>query len=283
MGMHAKKKVNSVLFHVGACALGFLMIYPLIWLLASSFKSNDTMFLDTYSLIPKVWDAAVNYSSGFAGIGGVKFTTFFVNSLIVTLIGTVGCVLTSLLAAYALSRLKFKFSGFWFGCVMMTMMIPPQVMVVPQYIILKKLHLIDTRTALVLPWIFGGAFFIFLMVQFFRGIPRELDEAAEIDGCGKIKILFLILIPVVKPAIITSSIFSFYWIWQDFFQPLIFMNSVKRFTIPLALNMYLDPNSYNNYGGLFAMSVISLLPVILFFIIFQRYLVDGIAMDGIKG
>ena len=182
MGMHTKKKINSVIFHIGACALGFLMIYPLLWLLASSFKSNDTMFLDTYSLIPKVWDAGTNYNSGFSGIGGVKFTTFFTNSLIVTVIGTVGCVLTSLLAAYALSRLKFKFSGFWFGCVMMTMMIPPQVMVVPQYIILKQLHLINTKTALVLPWIFGGAFFIFLMVQFFRGIPRELDEAAEIDG-----------------------------------------------------------------------------------------------------
>ena len=283
MGMHMKSKVNSVKFHVCACVLGFFMIYPLLWLLASSFKSNDTMFLDTYSLIPKVWDAGTNYNSGFSGIGGVKFTTFFTNSLIVTVIGTVGCVLTSLLAAYALSRLKFKFSGFWFGCVMMTMMIPPQVMVVPQYIILKQLHLINTKTALVLPWIFGGAFFIFLMVQFFRGIPRELDEAAEIDGCGKITTLFRILVPVVKPAIITSSIFAFYWIWQDFFQPLIFMNSVERFTIPLALNMYLDPNSYNNYGGLFAMSVISLLPVIIFFIIFQRYLVDGIAMDGIKG
>ena len=283
MGMHARKRMNSVLFHVGACALGFVMIYPLIWLLASSFKSNETMFQDTYSLIPKVWDASANYSSGFAGVGGVKFSTFFLNSLAVTAVGTFGCVITSLLTAYALSRLKFKFSGFWFGCVMMTMMIPSQVMVVPQYIILKQLNLIDTRTALVLPWIFGGAFFIFLMVQFFRGIPRELDEAAEIDGCGKIKILFFVLIPVVKPAIITSSIFAFYWIWQDFFQPLIFMNSVDRFTIPLALNMYLDPNSYNNYGGLFAMSVISLLPVILFFIIFQRYLVDGIAMDGIKG
>lgn len=283
MGMHTKRKVHSVVFHVGACALGFIMIYPLIWLLASSFKSNVTMFQDTYSLIPKEWDAVTNYASGFEGVGGVRFSTFFFNSLTVTAIGTAGCVLTSLLTAYAISRLKFKFSGFWFGCVMMTMMIPSQVMVVPQYIILKQLNLIDTRTALVLPWVFGSAFFIFLMVQFFRGIPRELDEAAEIDGCGKIRILFLILLPVVKPAIITSSIFSFYWIWQDFFQPLIFMNSVDHFTIPLALNMYLDPNSYNNYGGLFAMSVISLLPVILFFIIFQRYLVDGIAMDGIKG
>ncbi len=283
MGMHKKRRLGAIRFHVGACLLGFLMIYPLLWLLASSFKSNQTMFLDTYSLIPKEWAAAENYRSGFAGVGGVKFSTFFFNSLIVTVVGTAGCVVTSLFAAYALSRIKFRFSGFWFGCVMMTMMIPPQVMVVPQYIILKKMGLIDTRTALVLPWIFGGAFFIFLMIQFFRGIPRELDEAAQIDGCGRLGILFRILIPVVKPAIVTSSIFAFYWIWQDFFQPLIFMNSAKRFTIPLALNMYLDPNSYNNYGGLFAMSVISLLPVIVFFIIFQRYLVDGIAMDGIKG
>lgn len=283
MGMKKKKKINSVIFHVGACALGFLMIYPLLWLIASSFKSNETMFTDTYSLIPKVWDAAKNYASGLEGVAGVPFSTFLWNSVVVTVIGMVGCVFTSLLAAYAFSRIKFRFSNFWFGCVMMTMMIPAQVMVVPQYIILKKLDLIDTRTSLILPWFFGGAFFIFLMVQFFRGIPVELDEAAEIDGCGRMGILFRILVPVVKPAIVTASIFAFYWIWQDFFQPLIFMSDTSKFTIPLALNMYLDPNSYNNYGGLFAMSVLSLIPVIAFFIIFQRYLVDGIAMDGIKG
>ena len=281
--MYEKKKINSVLFHVGACALGFIMIYPLLWLVASSFKSNETMFTNPYSLIPEVWDAAKNYASGFEGIGGVPFSTFFLNSLEVTIVGVIGCVTTSLFAAYAFSRIRFKFGNFWFGCVMMTMMIPAQVMVVPQYIILKKLNLIDTKIALVLPWFFGGAFFIFLMVQFFQGIPRELDEAAEIDGCGRISILFRILVPVVKPAIITSAIFAFYWIWQDFFQPLIFISSPENFTIPLALNMYLDPNSYNNYGGLFAMSVISILPIIIFFIIFQRYLVDGIAMDGIKG
>ncbi len=283
MGMHAKRKVSSVVFHVGACLLGLLMIYPLVWLLASSFKSNATMFHNTYSLIPEEWDVVTNFKTGFEGIGGVKFVTFFVNSTVVTIVGMIGCVGTSLLAAYAFSRLDFKLSGFWFGCVMMTMMIPAQVMVVPQYIILKKIGLIDTRVALVLPWFFGGAFFIFLMVQFFRGIPKELDEAAAIDGCNKFQILFRILVPIVRPAIITSSIFAFYWIWQDFFQPLIFMNSTRKFTIPLALNMYLDPNSYNNYGGLFAMSVISVLPIIVFFIIFQRYLVDGIAMDGIKG
>lgn len=281
--MKQKKRLHSITFHVGACVLGFFMIYPLLWLVASSFKSNETMFLDAYSLIPKVWDAVSNYQSGFEGVGGVPFTTFLFNTVFVTVVGMVGCVLISLLAAYAFTRVKFKGSNFWFGCVMMTMMIPPQVMVVPQYIILKKMNLVDTRAALILPWFFGGAFFIFLMVQFFRGIPRELDEAAEIDGCGKVGILFRVLVPVVKPAIVTASIFAFYWIWQDFFQPLIFMSSTKKYTISLALNMYLDPNSYNNYGGLFAMSVVSLLPIVIFFIIFQRYLVDGIAMDGIKG
>lgn len=143
----------------------------------------------------------------------------------------------------------------------------------------------DMGYSCALVWILVAiiAFFIFLMVRFFHGIPRELDEVGEIDGCAKITTLFRILVPAVKPAIITLFIFAFYWIWQELFQQLIFMNSVDRFTISLALNMYLDPNSYNNYGGLFVMSMISLFPVILFFIIFQRYLVDRIAMAGIKG
>lgn len=281
--MKAKRRMSSVVFHVGACILGFFMIYPLLWMVASSFKSNETMFMDAYSLIPQVWDAAKNYASALEGVAGVSFFQFLGNTVVVTVVGMIGCVLISLFAAYAFTRIKFKGSNFWFGCVMMTMMIPPQVMVVPQYIILKKLNLIDTRLALIIPWFFGGAFFIFLMVQFFRGIPKELDEAAEIDGCGKVATLFKVLMPVAQPTIVTASIFAFYWIWQDFFQPLIFMNSTNKFTLSLALNMYLDPNSYNNYGGLFAMSVLSLLPVILFFIMFQRYLVDGIAMDGIKG
>uniref|UniRef100_UPI002607A040 carbohydrate ABC transporter permease n=1 Tax=uncultured Subdoligranulum sp. TaxID=512298 RepID=UPI002607A040 len=273
----------SVLFHVFSCLLGFIMIYPLLWLLASSFKSNDTMFHNTYSLIPETWDVVQNYLSGLAGVAGYSFMHFFKNSVIVTLVSVVTSIFSSLLAAYALARVKFRGSGFWFGCVIMTMMIPSQVMVVPQYIILRALHLNDTLAAMVLPWCFGYAFFIFLIVQYMRGVPKELDEAAQIDGCSKIGILFRILVPVVQPAIVSASIFAFYWIWQDFFQPLIFVGSPKNFTIPLALNMYTDPNSFNNYGGLFAMSVVSLIPVIVVFIIFQKYLVEGIATDGIKG
>lgn len=283
VGERKNKRLNSVLFHVFSCLLGFIMIYPLLWLLASSFKSNDTMFHNTYSLIPETWDVVQNYLSGLAGVAGYSFTHFFKNSVIVTLVSVVTSIFSSLLAAYALSRVKFRGSGFWFGCVIMTMMIPSQVMVVPQYIILRALHLNDTLAAMVLPWCFGYAFFIFLIVQYMRGVPKELDEAAQIDGCSKIGILFRILVPVVQPAIVSASIFAFYWIWQDFFQPLIFVGSPKNFTIPLALNMYTDPNSFNNYGGLFAMSVVSLIPVVVVFIIFQKYLVEGIATDGIKG
>lgn len=283
VGECKNKRLSSVLFHVFSCLLGFIMIYPLLWLLASSFKSNDTMFHNTYSLIPETWDVVQNYLSGLAGVAGYSFMHFFKNSVIVTLVSVVTSIFSSLLAAYALARVKFRGSDFWFGCVIMTMMIPSQVMVVPQYIILRALHLNDTLAAMVLPWCFGYAFFIFLIVQYMRGVPKELDEAAQIDGCSKIGILFRILVPVVKPAIVSASIFAFYWIWQDFFQPLIFVGSPKNFTIPLALNMYTDPNSFNNYGGLFAMSVVSLIPVIVVFIVFQKYLVEGIATDGIKG
>lgn len=277
------KKLNTFLYHFVAILLGFIMIYPLLWLVASSFKDNGEIFVNSFSLIPKKWAIVENYTSGWSGVGGVPFGKFIVNTLIVTVIGTVGCVITSLLAAYAFSRINFKGSKFWFACVMVTMMIPNQVMVVPQYIIFKKLGLIDTLASLIAPWFFGGAFFIFLMMQFFRGIPKEMDEAAEIDGCNKMQTLFHILIPMVSPAVVTASIFSFYWIWQDFFQPLIFMTDPNKYTVSLGLKLFLDPESASNYGGMFAMSFVSLIPVIIFFICFQKYLVEGMATQGLKG
>lgn len=283
MSIGRRTRINSILFHAFALLLGFVMIYPLLWTLASSFKENSTIFTNTYSLIPEKWGIIENYTSGWKGIGGVPFGTFIWNSFLVAGIGTLGGVMSSLMAAYAFARVRFKLSGFWFMCVMITLMIPNQVMVVPQYILFEKMGLIDTLTALTIPWFFGSAFFIFLIVQFIRGLPIELDEAARIDGCSKIGVFFRITIPLVKPAIVTSTIFSFYWIWQDFFQPLIFMSNTAKFTVSLALNMFLDPNSYSNYGGMFAMSVVSLIPVIVVFLFFQKHLVEGIATTGIKG
>ena len=281
--MRQKRRIKTILYHAFAIALGLLMVYPMLWLIASSLKSNSEIFSTATSLIPKTWGAVENYRSGWAGVGGVNFGRVLLNTLLVTVIGTAGNLLTSLMAAYAISRIKFKGSRIWFTCVMITMMIPNQVMVVPQYIIFKKLNLIDTYASVIAPWFFGGAFFIFLMLQFFRGIPKEMDEAAEIDGCNKIQTLVYILMPMVSPAIVTSAIFSFYWIWQDFFQPLIFLNTPARYTVSLALRMFLDPSSSSNYGGMIAMCTVSLLPVIIFFICFQKHLVEGMATSGLKG
>ena len=281
--MDMKKTRSAFLFHFFAILLGFIMIYPLLWSISSSFKTNQEIFINSYSLIPVKWDIIKNYTSGWKGVGGVSFAKFLTNSIIVSVVATVGGVASSVLAAYAFSRVKFKGKDFLFGCVMMTLMIPSQVMVVPQYIIFKKLNLINHLSALITPWFFGSAFFIFLIVQFIQGLPMELDEAAKIDGCGKMGILFKIIFPLISPAVVTSTIFSFYWVWQDFFQPLIFMSKPKSFTVSLALNAFLDPNSLNNYGGLFAMSVVSLIPVIAIFLIFQKYLVEGIATTGLKG
>lgn len=277
------KRLNSIIYHTVAIALAFIMIYPLVWMFCSSLKNNNDIFIDAYTLIPKRTDIIHNYAEGFKGIAGVPFGKFIWNTLVVAVIGTGGCVVSSIFAAYAFARVKFKGSGFWFTCVMITMMIPNQVMVVPQYIIFKKLHLLDTTISLIAPWFFGGAFFIFLIMQFIRGIPIELDEAAEIDGCSRFQTLIRILIPNITSAVITSVIFSFYWIWGDFFQPLIFMNTTRKFTVSLALKMFLDPTTKSNYASMFAMSVVSILPVIILFICLQKYLVEGVTATGLKG
>lgn len=276
------RALKSIRFHTLTILLGLIMIYPLVWMLMSSFKSNATMFQNTFSLVPTQWAIVKNYASGWTGISGIPFMVFIRNTLIVDLIGTAGCVLFSVMAAYAFARVNFMGGKFWFSCCIITMLLPSQVMVVPQYLIFRRLHLINTLTSLALPWFFGTGFFVFLVMQFIRGLPIELDEAAEIDGCSKLGIFFRIILPLTSPAIVTSVIFAFYWIWQDFFQPLIFMSKVSKYTVSLALNLFLDPNSLNNYGGLFAMSVVSIVPVVVIFLIFQKYLVEGIATTGMK-
>lgn len=278
-----KKILKTFRYHFFAILLSIVMIYPLVWMLFSSFKANDEIFSTATSIWPKTWDVIHNYTNGWEGVGGVGFGVFMLNSFVVTVIGTAFGLLSSLLAAYAFARVKFKGSGFWFACVMVTMMVPSQVMSIPQYIIFKKLNLIDTRLAMIVPWMFGGAFFVFLFLQFIRGIPVELDEAAEIDGCGKLRTLFSIILPNVVPACVTAAIFSFYWSWQDFFHPLIFMNSVEKFPVALGLRMFLDPESASEYGSMLAMSVVSLIPVLTIFVIFQRHLVEGTATSGLKG
>ncbi|HEX6291024.1 MAG TPA: carbohydrate ABC transporter permease [Herpetosiphonaceae bacterium] len=273
---------SSLIYHIFVGLFSVLMIYPLLWLIASSFKPRDEVFRRATALIPENPTLA-NYVDGWAGFGGVTFTTFFLNSFIISGLGTIAVVASSALVAYGFARLRFVGKGFWFTCMLLTMMLPTQVQIIPQYIVFSKLDWINTFLPLLVPRLFGQAFFIFLMIQFIRGIPRELDEAAEIDGASKFGIFWRIMVPLLVPALITSAIFSFYWTWDDFFGPLLYLSKPQLYTVSLALKNFADASGSTNWGAIFAMSVLSLVPVFALFIFFQRYIVEGISTSGLKG
>ncbi len=277
-----RKPLRTIIYHTLVIGFGFVMIYPVLWLFASSFKGASEIWTDIGSLIPKGFTFE-NYINGWAGFGGITFSTFYLNSFIYAGVGTIGTVLSSAVVAYGFSRVRFFGRGFWFTCMLMTLMLPIQVQIIPQYIMFSKLDLINTFYPLLLPKFCGQAFFIFMIMQFIRGIPRELDEAAKIDGCSQIGIFFRIILPLTKPALITSAIFSFYWSWEDFLLPLVYLNEPKLYTISMALRSFSDPSAATPWGEIFAMSALSLVPVFVVFIAFQRYLVQGIATTGLKG
>nr|MBO2493628.1 ABC transporter permease [Clostridia bacterium] len=214
---------------------------------------------------------------------GTSFDLFFKNSLFYSGVGTIGTVISFLTVAYGFSRVNFKGRNFWFACMMMTMMLPAQVVIIPQFIMFHKFNWVNSFKPLIVPTFTAGPFFVFLIMQFIRGIPSELDEAAKIDGCNKYEIFFRIIVPLVKPAIITTTIFSFYWKWDDFLGPLLYLNKPKLYTVSLALRAFNDATTKTNWGGLLAMSTLSLVPVLIIFFAFQRYLVEGIATTGLKG
>ncbi|MDR9855818.1 carbohydrate ABC transporter permease [Paenibacillus sp. VCA1] len=278
----AISKPKRILYHVLVTVFALLMIYPILWLVASSLKPNDEIFTTSYSLIPSRLEFS-NYASGFKGFGGTTFATFFKNSFIIVILSTIGAVASSALVAFGLARTKFFGQKFWFACMMATMMLPHDVVIVPQYVMFAKFGWLSSFKPLIIPHFFGTPFFIFLIMQFIRTIPKELDEAAKIDGCSKYGVFYRVVLPLIGPALITSSIFSFYWRWDDFINPLIYLNSPEKYPVSLALKLFLDGESLNNWGGMFAMATLSLLPVVIVFFIFQKYIVEGISTTGLKG
>jgi multiple sugar transport system permease protein len=164
------------------------------------------------------------------------------------------------------------------------MLLPFHVVIIPQYIVFNDLGLVNTYWPLLLgKFLAADAFFVFLMIQFMRGLPGELDEAARIDGAGHPRIFFSIMLPLMQPALVTSAIFAFIWSWNDFFGPLLYLKSPSMYTMPIALRAYVDQTSTSDYGAQMAMAVLALLPVMLFFFAFQRHLVGGVATQGLKG
>ncbi|AQW49010.1 carbohydrate ABC transporter permease [Streptomyces violaceusniger] len=276
------RRARSVIWHVGALAVLAVILYPVVWVIGGSFKPGDQI-IGSLQVLPTdpITD---NYRRLSDGIADVPISTFFTNSLLLAGGSVIGVLFSCSLAAYAFARIRFAGRDALFTLMISTLLLPFQVLIIPQYILFQKLDLINTYVPLLLgKYLAADAFFVFLMVQFMRGLPRELDEAARLDGCGHLRIYWNIVLPLCRPALITSAIFTFIWSWNDFIGPLLYLNEPDKYTVSLGLKLFIDQDSVADYGGMVAMSLVALLPVLLFFLAFQRYLVEGAATSGLKG
>ncbi|MEU0946124.1 carbohydrate ABC transporter permease [Streptomyces canus] len=276
-----RRRTGSIAWHVGALAVLAIVLYPVIWVLGASFKPSKDI-IASIDLLPAkpVW---ANFSALADGISGISVSTFFLNSLTYAGLAVAGVVISSSLTAYAFAKIRFAGRNLLFTLMIGTLLLPYHVLLIPQYVMFRKLELVDTLVPLVAgKFLATEAFFVFLMVQFMRGLPRELDEAAKLDGCGHLRTYWSIVLPLCRPALITSAIFTFINAWNDFMGPLIYLNTPSKYTVSLGLMMFRDQEGISDYGSMIAMSLVALVPVIAFFMAFQRYLIDGMATSGLK-
>lgn len=275
-----KNAAAPYLRHLFLTAFSLVMIYPVIWWIGASLKKTSEM--SSSKLWPEVPNWA-NFVDGWNYSANYTFSHFYMNTFIMEFFNVVGGVFTAALVAYGFARLNFRFKGALFSLLLMTLMLPTQVTIVPQYILFNNFGFVDSYVPLILPHFFGGgAFFVFLLVQFIRGIPKDLDEAAKIDGASVYGIFFRIILPLIKPSLITVGIFIFIWSWDDFFGQVLYLSSVSKYTVNLALRGYIDQFEVQ-WGQLLAMSLLSIVPSTLIFFFAQKHFVEGISTTGLKG
>ncbi|TYB58064.1 carbohydrate ABC transporter permease [Nonomuraea sp. PA05] len=272
--------LRKALKHAALIALALIMLYPVLWMVVSSLRPNNEIFRRPGLILDSL--QTQNYGDGWNALAS-PFGHYLANSAILVLACIIGNLVSCSMAAYAFARLEFTGKKLWFAIMLGTIMLPIHVIIVPQYILFSQLDWINTFLPLVVPkFLATDAFFVFLMVQFIRGLPRELDEAARIDGCGHARIFVRIILPLMLPALATTVIFTFIWTWNDFFGQLIYLTDPEMYTVPVALRSFVDATVSTSWGSMFAMSVVSLLPVFLAFLVGQRYLIRGIATTGGK-
>jgi multiple sugar transport system permease protein len=273
-------RIRPVLIHISLAAAALVMLYPVIWMVVSSLRPGNEIFREPSILVKDL--QIENYRVGWNALTE-PFTRYLLNSAAVVFGSVLGNLVSCSMAAYAFARLEFVGKKFWFAIMLLSIMLPIHVVIVPQYILFSQAGWINTFLPLVVPkWLATDAFFVFLMVQFIRGIPRELDEAARIDGCGRAGIFLRVILPLMVPALATTTIFTFIWTWNDFFSQLIYLTDPKMYTVPVALRSFVDATAESSWGSMFAMSVVSLVPIFLAFLLGQRFLIKGIATTGIK-
>ena len=272
-----KKVINRIIIQIIVILGAIVFIFPFLWLVSTSLKPDEQIFALPPKLIPNPvqWE---NYTRMFKYF---PFSRFFGNSVYITFMTLVGVLFSCPLVAFSFAKLRWPGRDLLFLVLLSTMMLPPQVTMVPVYLLFRELGWIDTFRPLWVPAWFGSAFYIFLLRQFFLTIPRELEEAARIDGCSFPRMYVQIMLPLIKPALATTAIFTFMGAWNDFMGPLIYINSTEKFPLSLGLRLF-----QTQFGGEWAMmmaaSVIMVLPLIIMFIAFQRYFIQGIVLTGLK-
>ncbi len=283
--MQSKKKLklmNSIWTYTLIIIIGVILLYPIIWMFFAAFKENDEIFGSTKLLATHY--SLKNFIEGYQGSGVLTYTTYFWNTFKLVVPVTAFTMVSSTLVAYGFARFRFPFKKLLFSMLIATMMLPNAVIIIPRYTLFAKFGWIDTYMPFYsLAILACYPFFVFMLVQFLRGIPRELDESAYIDGCGTFRTLMQIILPLMKPALFSAALFQFMWTYNDYFNSLIFINSGKKYTVSLALRLSLDSESVVNWGKIMATSFIVVLPLILLFFMAQKYFVEGIATSGLKG
>ena len=276
--MKQKEAVGKWLVFVVLLMLSVGFSIPLVWTISAALKSPQEFAQAPDRLIPQ----HIEWGNFGKAWNALPFSQFVLNTIFLTVIGTIGSVLSSSLVAYGFSRFKFKGRDFLFGLMLATMMLPHQVTMIPNFMIWRSLHAIDTYFPLTVPAFCGSAFFIFRLRQFFLGIPKELDEAAMIDGASYFRIWWQILMPLAGPAIATVAVFSFIGNWDAFEGPLIYLNSPEKYTVAVGLRMFQDSFG-GNFEQVMAASLIHIIPTLIVFFLAQRYFLKGIATSGLGG
>ena len=279
--MKMKNTVNSAVRYSVLIIVGFIMLYPLLWMIGSSFKTNAEIF-SSVGFISKSLNFD-NYVKGWETSTEYSFTTYFINTFKILVPKVFFTIISTVITAYAFARFKIPGKKILFGILIGTLLLPEIVVRIPQYLIYKQFGWLDTYLPLIVPSAFGvDAFFVFMLVQFFRGIPKDLEEAAEIDGCNTFQTLIYVLVPVLKPAIISVALFQFMWTMNDFMSPLIYLSSVEKYPVSIALKISMDASAAVEWNKILAMSVIVLLPSLIIFFFAQKYFVDGVSSSGLK-
>lgn len=277
----SKKISDSAIKYIILILVGLLMIYPLLWLIGASFKENNEIFTSV-GVIPKKLDFT-GYINGWKTSTEYTFTKYFLNTFTIVVPKVIFTLISCTFAAYGFARFKIPGKKILFSILIGTLLLPTIVLNIPQYIMYRQIGWLDTYLPLIMPSLLAtDTFFVFMLVQFLRGLPIELEEAAKIDGCNSFQTLMYILVPILKPALISVALFQFIWSMNDFMGPLIYLSSVEKYPVSIALKMSMDNSAVVQWNQVMAMAVIALIPSILIFFSAQKYFVEGVSTSGLK-